>query len=119
MASREEKRLPWFRHPTGRWSRFKYIDSDMANTIGVFVIWQSGYASTVYVGHGNVRDEIVRLRRHEPVSRYGESLLIAWATIQSEDIRVRAHRHLYEVLKPTVRTDVTTRPPLRVNTPNN
>ena len=119
MASREEKRLPWFRHPTGRWSRFKYIDPDMANTIGVFVIWQSGYASTVYVGHGNVRDEIVRLRKHGPVSRYGESLVIAWATIQSEDIRVRAHRHLCEVLKPVVRTEVTTRPPLRMNTPNN
>ena len=111
-------RLDWIRHPTGRWSRFAFIDPDLANTVGVFVIWQEGRNPTAYVGQGNVRDEIVRLRRYDPVSRYGESLLIAWASMQPEELRLRAHRHLCEVLNPTVRTEVTTRPPLRVNTPN-
>ena len=110
-------RLDWIRHPTGRWSRFAFIDPDLANTVGVFVIWQEGRNSTVYVGQGNVRDEIVRLREEQRVGR-SDALLIAWARVSSAETRDGVERWLAEILKPEIQVPRSSRAPLRANTPH-
>ncbi len=97
--------LDWFRHPTGRWSRLAFIAPALAKNVeGVFVIWQDRTYRKVYVGHGNVKDEIVRLRQDVRGTRFGsESLLIAWALIQHPKTRERVHRYLVERLRPNYR----------------
>ena len=111
-------RLDWVRHPTGRWSRFAFIDPQLANVVGVFVVWKETGA-TVWVGQGNVRDEIVKLRDDPRVTRFGsESLLIAWARVDSSETRNRADRYLAETLNPQVPAKRANVAPLRVNTPN-
>lgn len=94
-----------------------FTDPKSANTVGVFATWHEDRNSTVNVGHSSVQDKALRLRDYEPVAHFGDDLVIAWAPVSQHDQQLRAHRHLYEVMRPEVRTDVTDSTPLRVNTP--
>ena len=56
MQQQRRLELRWTRHPTGRWSRIRFIDPNLANVEGVWVIWQEGRTSTLEVGQDLVSD---------------------------------------------------------------
>lgn len=94
--------LDWYKSADGSWCQLDKLELGLLHGFGVFVIWKNGNGAAVsavlYVGHGSLRDEILRCRR-DPLFHQSSELFVTWATISAQLIEPIA-AYLYHRLRP-------------------
>ena len=110
--------LEWFKGAGGEWPAFDAADPHQ-HEHGVFVIWRNGdvsrVSSVLYVGRGQIRQEIARCRR-DPVFRDSRNLHVTWAKVADIETIDSVAAYLYQRLRP-LWGEIVLVPPLAVNPP--
>jgi general secretion pathway protein E len=85
---------------------------------GVYAAWSGGSApSPVVVGHGNIRDELTRLRSDPPIEPFrAVGVFITWARADSATLE-GISRYLSETLQPKIKRPPPFAPVIEVNLP--
>lgn len=91
----------------------EYFDS----LTGVYIIWNgNNISSTVSVGQGNLRDELVERKIDKKVLIYGPDLFVTWAVVPEKSLE-GVEAFLYNQLKPIVHNNITCKDLIHVNLP--
>ena len=93
-------KVKWIKYKKQGWCRLRTLNLDNVATNGVFIIWKPNNKNNVIrVGQGNIARSLQALRNDPNVSRFGDDLLVTWASIQRK-FRDGAERYLYEQYSP-------------------
>lgn len=92
--------VKWIKYKKQGWCRLNTLNLDNVATNGVFIIWKPNSKNNVIrVGQGNIARKLQALRNHPDITRFGNDLLVSWASMQRK-FRDGAERYLYEQYSP-------------------
>ena len=92
--------VKWAKYKKQGWCKLNTLNLEQVRTSGVFIIWKpQDRNSVIRIGQGHVASELQALRNQSSIVRFGEDLLVTWASIQ-EKYRDGVERYLYEQYSP-------------------
>jgi len=92
--------VKWAKYKKQGWCRLNTLNLEQVKTSGNFIIWKpQNKDNVIRIGHGNIADELQQLRNNSLIARFGEDLLVTWASVQ-EPYREGVERFLYEQYSP-------------------
>ena len=112
--------VQWSKADDGRWCQWDTVEPWHLDGHGVFVIWRNGsgveVSAVLYVGRGQLRDEVARCRRTSWFQNPGD-LFVTWATIHDVRTVDSIAAYLYRQLRPIWGEVVPVVPQVPVNLP--
>jgi hypothetical protein len=112
--------LSWCKSPEGHWFPLATMDLRIAQTTGVYVIWEGGARPrTVRVGVGRIIADCLYLERYDPrVLEHSRrtTLYVTWAAVSPERLE-GVEYFLDSLLRPLVRFRLPNCLPTPVNLP--
>ena len=103
------KKLNWIRYKDRRWCKLNSVnlcDPHFERRNGIYIVWHGGKeASVLYIGHGNIREQIKLCRNNSEIQKYEDlGLFVTWATVQEMD-QDGIMSHLIDKWSPKIRDD--------------
>ncbi|MFK8027838.1 MAG: hypothetical protein AB8C40_07245 [Gammaproteobacteria bacterium] len=109
--------VKWAKYRTQGWCKLNTLNLEQVKASGNFIIWKPQNKNNVIrIGHGHVANELQALRNNSLIARYGDDLLVTWASVQ-ERYRDGVERYLYEQYSPISVDRVTNARLVYVNMP--
>lgn len=108
-------RVKWVRYKNKSWCQLNTLNLDKVKSFGIYVIWKP-QSNVIRIGQGDVASELQSHRNNPSISKFGNNLLVTWATIP-ELYLDGVERFLYEQFSPIHADRITTSRLVRVNLP--
>ena len=92
--------VKWAKYKKQGWCKLNTLNLEQVRASGNFIIWKPQNRNNVIrIGQGHIASELHALRNNHSITRYGNDLLVTWASIQ-EKYRDGVDRYLYEQYSP-------------------
>ena len=92
--------VKWAKYRKQGWCKLNTLNLELVRSNGIFIIWKPQDRNNVIrIGQGHIASELQKLRNNASVAKFGNDLLVTWASIQQQ-YRDGVERYLYEQYSP-------------------
>ncbi len=109
--------VKWAKYKKQGWCKLNTLNLELVKSRGIYIIWKPQNKNNVIrIGQGNIASELQTLRNSAIIARFGDDLLVTWASVQKQ-YRDGVERYLYEQYSPISVDRVATARLVQVNMP--
>ena len=91
-------RVKWVRYKKKGWCQLNTLNLENVTSFGIYIIWKP-QSNVIRIGQGDVASELHSQRNNPKISKFGNNLLVTWATIPQKYLD-GVERFLYEQFSP-------------------
>ena len=92
--------VKWAKYRKQGWCKLNTLNLELVRSNGIFIIWKPQDRNNVIrIGQGHIASELQKLRNNASVVKFGNDLLVTWASIQQQYLD-GVERYLYEQYSP-------------------